>query len=412
MKILNFFGSIWAVVSLITLTHASPHSLEARAAAKKRVVVGYYPDWAYNNFLPSDLNLKHYTHLYYAFALQIKGSVPVFADPGVLDENVAYGFPALVKAAKKSGTGVMISVGGWSGSTKFSPMAASRSSRKAFIDWNVKMVTKYNLAGVDLDWEYPGAAGPGCNEMRSNDVDNYIKLVKELHAALKKASPKKKREITLAVHIKPWAASKVRQFVPYVDRFHIMTFDINGVWNSTSGPNSPFKAQPGHGFHLGFANSLEAWKKAGVPYSKLAGGVGYYGRSQTLTVKKTPTTQYNPAIASKAPLGDSDDGPFTNPYCSLESYAASGIWKYKKLRSQGVLTSPTKAAKPWIRTFDDYTKTPWLYNPKTKQYISYDDPVSIGIKARWAKKKNMAGLFAWNVQQDNGELAKAMQLVR
>jgi chitinase len=123
-------------------------------------------------------------------------------------EDVEYGFPALVKAAKAAGTKVTVSVGGWSGSTKFSPMAASASARAEFIKWNVDLVTKYDTAGVDLDWEYPNAAGPGCNDKSWSDVDNLLVLLKELRAALDKAHPNNYKEITMAVRIVPWSSGK------------------------------------------------------------------------------------------------------------------------------------------------------------------------------------------------------------
>lgn len=105
----------------------------------------------------------------------------------------------------------MISVGGWTGSTKFSPMAASATGRAEFIKWNVDLVTKFDLAGVDLDWEYPTGAGPGCNKISSDDVKNLLLLVKELRIALDKASPKKYREITMAVRIVPWSSGTYKK---------------------------------------------------------------------------------------------------------------------------------------------------------------------------------------------------------
>ncbi|KAG1246247.1 hypothetical protein G6F68_014722 [Rhizopus microsporus] len=48
--------------------------------------------------------------------------------------------------------------------------------------------------------------------------------------------------------------------------------------------------------------------------------------------------------------------------------------------------------------------TPWLYNPTNKQYISYDDPVSLKVKVQYAADQGLAGLFAWSVDEDNGEL--------
>lgn len=90
----------------------------------------YFPNWLYQDYLPSKIDFKKYTHIYYAFALQVKGNVPVWEDPEIMSgqfvptrytlititntlaEDVEYGFPALVKAAKAAGTKVTIS-GNW-----------------------------------------------------------------------------------------------------------------------------------------------------------------------------------------------------------------------------------------------------------------------------------------------------------
>lgn len=84
----------------------------------------------------------------------------------------------------------------------------------------------------------------------------------------------------------------------------------------------------------------------------------------------------------------------------------SGIWRYGNLRSQGVLTTPTTAASPWIRRWDNVTQTPWLFNPTDKTFISYDDPESLAIKVNYAKCKGLGGLMVWSVDEDssNGEL--------
>ncbi|KAI8337310.1 glycoside hydrolase superfamily, partial [Blakeslea trispora] len=391
---------------------ASPLRLRARAEVSNKVIVGYFPNWLYGRFTPSMIDFKRYTHINYAFAIQNSGGTPIWQDSGVFDDYVQYGFPKLMSLAHQAGTKVLISVGGWSGSTGFSTMAASADSRSKFINWNVDFIKKYNTDGVDIDWEYPTAVGPGCNAVSDNDVENFNSLVKELRAALDSNFPKVHKEISIAVHITPWGgateAKDVSSFVPYVDRFHVMAFDVNGAWNSTSGPNAPFRAEPGHGYPVGFAQGIEAWHAAGVPYNKLAGGIPFYGRAQTLTVTSDPTTQYNPAVSPNPPLGDSLDGPWTNPYCSKDSSQASGVWRWTNMRSSGILSSPTTAASPWVRHFDDKTQTPWLYNPTNKQFISYDDPISLGVKTKYALDKGLAGLFVWSIEQDNGELLDAI----
>ncbi|KAI9476274.1 MAG: glycoside hydrolase superfamily [Benjaminiella poitrasii] len=401
--------SVLCLLNAVIAAASSRHIQRRVTSSDNKVFVGYFPNWLYDSFPPSRINFTLYTHIYYAFALQVQGNTPVWADDGVFDDDVEYNFQTLVKLAKAAGTKVMHSVGGWTGGTQFSPMVASASARAEFIKWNTDFISKYDTAGVDLDWEYPTAAGPGCNVYAPDDVANYLKLIKELRVALDTLFPDKHKEITLAVHIMPWGGDEevddVSEFVPYVDRFNVMTFDVNGAWNSISGPNSPFRVEAGKGFNKGFVEGIDAWNAAGVPYDKLVGGLAFYGRAQTLKVTTNPTTQYNPAVSPNPPLGDSDDGPWTNPYCPSDSAPASGEWKFSSLLSEGLLSSPTTAVAPWIRHFDNITQTPWLYNPINKQYISYDDPVSIGVKAQYAANRGLGGLFVWSADQDSGILA-------
>lgn len=124
------------------------------------------------------------------------------------------------------------------------------------------------------------------------------------------------------------------------------------------------------------------------------------------TVDMTKTNQYQPQIAGKAPHGDSNDASWQDPYCSKDPGGLSGVWRYGNLRSQGVLTSPTEAASPWIRRWDNVTQTPWLFNPTDKTFISYDDPQSMAIKVNYAACKGLGGIMVWSVDEDssNGEL--------
>ena len=118
------------------------------------------------------------------------------------------------------------------------------------------------------------------------------------------------------------------------------------------------------------------------------------------------TNQYQPQVPGKLPKGDSFDAFWQDPYCSKDPGGMSGIWRYGNLRSEGVLTSPTKAASPWIRKFDKVSQTPWLFNPTNKTFISYDDPESIAIKVKYAKSKKLGGVMVWSVDEDsdNNEL--------
>ncbi|KAJ1954083.1 hypothetical protein GGI12_005874, partial [Dipsacomyces acuminosporus] len=88
----------------------------------------------------------------------------------------------------------------------------------------------------------------------------------------------------------------------------------------------------------------------------------------------------------------------------------SGTWQWKHLRDQGVLTSPTTAAAPWVRQWDPVSQTPWLFNTNSKIFISYDDPQSLKIKVDYAASKGLAGVMVWSVNMDhNGELLNVVK---
>ena len=71
----------------------------------------------------------------------------------------------------------------------------------------------------------------------------------------------------------------VSAFSDIVDRITIMTYDINGAWNSTTGPNAPFNFEPGHGDADSYVSAIQGWISAKADKSKLVPGVAFYGRS-------------------------------------------------------------------------------------------------------------------------------------
>jgi chitinase len=110
--------------------------------------------------------------------------------------------------------------------------------------------------------------------------------------------------------------------------------------------DAPFHNTPGYGYPVGFVEGIQSWIAAGVPASKIAGGVPFYGRVQTLNITGSPTTQYSNAISPNPPLGDSLDGPWQDAYCSSDTSQASGVWRYSYMRSQGLLSTPNTTASP------------------------------------------------------------------
>lgn len=156
--------------------------------------------------------------------------------------------------------------------------------------------------------------------------------------------------------------------------------------------------------------SIDSWLNAKFPANKVVMGFPFYGRSLTTTVDMTqdPTNIYV-TKSDEIPKGDRDDTPWSEP-CPGALPTVSGIWKYRNLRSQNVLTSPTTAGNGWIRYWDAPSQTPWLFNPTTSVFISYDDVESFKIKVDYALQKGLRGAMIWALDQDiNGELIDVLQ---
>ena len=77
---------------------------------------------------------------------------------------------------------IVLSVGGW-GADGFSHMAMTEDGRRKFARSCLDAVEKYNLDGIDIDWEYPcsDAAGIGADP---RDKENFTALLAALREYL------------------------------------------------------------------------------------------------------------------------------------------------------------------------------------------------------------------------------------
>ncbi|KAI8376995.1 glycosyl hydrolases family 18-domain-containing protein [Blakeslea trispora] len=378
-----------------------------------KVVIGYFPNWLSTDYPVESIPYQNYTHINYAFAvLNNQDHLP-----SISDQEVS-ALPQLIQLAHGNHTKVSLSVGGWTGSKRFSSMVSSSASRKKFIRWNLDFIKKYDTDGIDLDWEYPAKQGAGCNEFSDHDTDNYLLLLRELRTALDAQFPNQHKEISMAVYVEPFLKSgapmtNLSAFVPYFDYVNLMTYDMNGPWGTTTAPNAPFEAMDGQGAPFSFVKSIQNWKAAGIPANMITAGLAFYGRSMTAKIDMTqdPLNQFQPSEKT-VPQGDTEDTVWSDPYCDKEPPSYSGIWKWASIRQQGLLKDDLITAdKGWYRQWDNATKTPWLFNPSTKQYISYDDPSSLQIKIQHAVCEDLAGVMVWDIHQDNGELLEVIDKI-
>ncbi|KAJ1811374.1 hypothetical protein LPJ75_004120, partial [Coemansia sp. RSA 2598] len=390
MAFKNIFGIATLVMSMSVAVLCKP------------TIVGYYPSWKAAQM--ADVDFSMYSHVNMAFGIP------------AADGSIAYdGLSTLqadADAIHQAGAKVLLSIGGWTGSNYFSRIMQNETSRANFLSSMVDLVSTYNLDGVDIDWEYPGSdKGNTCNDVdAANDTPNFLLFLQDLRKELTN-----EKLITMAVRVETFeingAPSDVSEFAKVVDYAHLMQYDINGGWNAETGPNAPLEFESGKGAQVSFASAIEAWTSNGWPANQLTAGIAFYGRATTATedMTKEPVTQYK-SQSNVVPLGDKEDAPWADT-CAGTGEVNSGFWQWKHLRDQGVLTSPDTAASPWIRNWDNTTQTPWLYNPDTMMFISYDDPESIQLKMDYAASKGLGGLMVWAMYMDtpDAELLTVLQ---
>ena len=124
-------------------------SSTAHAKKDKYVIAAYvFPQ---NLVMTSDqIAADKLTRINFAFANVEQGRI-VLGDP-----SDAANLAMMVGLKKENpDLTVLISVGGWLWSGRFSDAALTPASRAKFIDSVADFITRYKLDGLDIDWEYP-----------------------------------------------------------------------------------------------------------------------------------------------------------------------------------------------------------------------------------------------------------------
>jgi chitinase len=267
-------------------------------------------------------------------------------------------------------------------------MAFSPELRSAFIGNVCAWLEKYNLDGVDIDWEYP--VGPEWGQeikSRPEDRQNWIILLKDLRAALDKLGSKtgKRYSLSACVPASLWfvTANDAAAAAEIVDALKLMAYDYCGAWSQFTGHHSNLGNNPSDPAWGGWSTeqALNAYISANVPPQKIMLGAGFYGR----------------VFHGTAP-GANGDGLF-QPFDSSSAENGDISWDKIKL----LLQSGTGYSRYW----DSAAQSPYIYNGDT--WICYSDEEAVRLIGAYAKSKNLGGVFNWEYAHDmNAELLKAL----
>ncbi|RMJ27114.1 Glycosyl hydrolases family 18 [Aspergillus sp. HF37] len=251
-------------------------------------------------------------------------------------------------------------------------MASTAAGRKSFAKSVLRTMQEYGFDGVDLDWEYPVSSVRGGSE---GDKANLVHLIIDLRETLDASG--QVYGITFTIPSSYWYLQHFD--VPFMlesgaDWANLMSYDLHGVWDG----DNPYTEQV-VGAHTNLTEikqSLDLLWRVNVDSSKLVMGMGFYGRSFTLS-----------------------ELDCTEPGCPFEfgghegrCTGASGILSYKEITEiiesgSGELIWNEEAAINYMN-WDGY------------QWVSFDTKKTFQQKVDYANQVCLGGVMIWALDQD------------
>ena len=409
---LVFFAVLTAVL-LSTGCGSARHSSSTPATPPARVV-GYLASWGVRTkgTRIAELPGAELTHIIYAFARITDDGRLALGDPcldaGDCDSTSIGARPS--PGAPSDGTRsveggnmaalrelktrfphlkLLVAVGGWTGSGKFSDVALTAESRQAFTESAVDLIIRRwpgLFDGIDIDWEYPVRGGLPTNVTRPEDRVNCTLLLQALRRELDAQGARDGRQylLTVATIAGPavFAQLELDKVAATVDWFNVMTYDYH-AGSRIAHFNAPLytaTGDPTPGFTID--STVTRYLQGGVPATKIVVGLPFYGRVY-------------------GGVADTNDGLFQPAPGPVPEEWRTGTDHRSLVRRQ-------PESNGFRRLLHPEARVPFLYNPATGVWITYDDTASIAEKVAYVRARGLGGVMAWELGGDDGTLVRTI----
>lgn len=193
----QFFIALWFLLDCCLVIYAS--------STLPFAVIGYVPEYRMGN-IKWNIAARRTTDLI-LFSIQPNPSGDGSLDTKFLDP---YHIKKAVESAKKKNTRVLVCVGGAGRSQGFLKLVQSSKTQTHFINNLISFCTKFNLDGIDYDWEAP------VNKNQQHAYGILIQQTKQSFQPLNKL-------VTVTSHGRENLGSLTYNAV---DRVHVMAYDM------------------------------------------------------------------------------------------------------------------------------------------------------------------------------------------
>ncbi|XP_054162597.1 acidic mammalian chitinase-like [Oppia nitens] len=310
------------------------------------------------------------THIILAFAVLNNGIIV----PKEVDDIFYYQNVTTLKT-KYNDLKVMLSIGGGgSDGSGFHEICSNQTNIDRFV-WSVlDFLLKYNLDGLDLDWEFPA-----WNTPFPNDKYKFTQLLKTLHLWFGRQQNRidRRHDLLLSCAVSAIVnvvdgAYDMPDMAQYIDFVNVMSYDFHiysKYWPFT-GYNSPLfnrKVEKSYFSLLNTNRSINYWVDLGMSKDKIMVGIPTYGHTYVLA-NTDHTTPDSAAIQQ------------------LDDISYPSVCQMMRNSSSKVI-------------FDVESKVPYLVNDN--HWISYDDEISVAFKAQWIRDNGFAGAMTYDLNNDD-----------
>jgi chitinase len=363
---MNKYKSFFSIVVCAVFILLNTYSLSAQK--NKPVIIGYVGGFRGNIMEPSSIDAKGLSHINYAF-VDIKDNRAWLHN----EKTDTVNFRKLNELKNiNPDLKILISIGGWTWSKHFSDAVLTDTSTQNFAQSAVDIVSKYNLDGVDIDWEYPGMIGDS-NVYRPEDRTHYTNLFKNLREKLDALSKltSKKYFVTTAIGNSPefLQHTQLEEAQKYLDYINLMGYDFNEGYDNMACHHTNLFTPDNMPYISSADVAVQNLKKIGVKLSKVVMGIAFYGKGTI--VKSTE-----------------NNGLYQIPVKPVRG----GGYTYLK---DSVINK-----NGFVRYWDNASKAPYLFNADKKIFITYDDEESVKDKCDYIKKHKLAGAMFWEYSSD------------